>query len=658
MRHLSTLSLAAALTFTVSASAQMTTYSTYGSAAALGDGCVELTTGPASNAGAVWAEERLDLTQPFHIQASLNFGSIPHGAEGMVWALHTEGTEVDGYGALDRAFGVEFDTRAQTELGDIDADHIAMINHGSYVHTDGPDSFTAGPVAAFVDGGDLEDGEDHLVDIVWDPAGPEMRVYLDCEERLVASIDLMEDIFDGERFATWGFTAETADAFNVGRVCLTENATGTDTEIYACPESAVQLVAGGLDVTEYTWAPGNVVSDATLQAPFYTGVTSNTLTVTYTNQCGVSITEEVHVIVEEVNVTLASEGQALTCANGGVLSCQAVSDFAEYVDYTWTVNNVEVGQGMTFDMDAPGTLGLEVTYPGTSSLLCADNFSMTVLVDTMRFDVEAGLPGTITCANPAPELLGATTNDPAAAIAWTTEDGAFEGATDVATAYATAAGTYVMTVTNLNNGCTASDEVVMMEDTELPEVTLGYLDGTLDCVVREVAMNGTDIFPQEYTPLVSWMHAETGEVVSSDVDPVFTTAGVYTMVVEFLENGCTTSVKQAADVQSSVDVLDLSDMVLPNVITPDNNGNNDRFMPFVPGHEDTNVLTMMDTYQIQVYNRWGDVLFQNNGMPLQWDGRANGQVVDPGSYIVSVSYEATCGGVQKGDLQTTLEVIY
>ena len=33
------------------------------------------------------------------------------------------------------------------------------------------------------------------------------------------------------------------DAFNVGRVCLTENATGTDTEIYACPESAVQLVA-------------------------------------------------------------------------------------------------------------------------------------------------------------------------------------------------------------------------------------------------------------------------------------------------------------------------------------------------------------------------------------------------------------------------------
>ena len=73
-----------------------------------------------------------------------------------------------------------------------------------------------------------------------------------------------------------------------------------------------------------------------------------------------------------------------------------------------------------------------------------------------------------------------------------------------------------MTVTNLDNGCAASDEVVMTEDTELPEVTLGYLDGTLDCVAHEVAMNGTDIFPQEYTPMVSWMDSETGEVVSMD----------------------------------------------------------------------------------------------------------------------------------------------
>ena len=129
------------------------------------------------------------------------------------------------------------------------------------------------------------------------------------------------------------------------------------------------------------------------------------------------------------------------------------------------------------------------------------------------------------------------------------------------------------------------------------------------------------------------------------------------MEVTFLENGCKTTIDYAADVQSDIDVLDLSQMVLPNVMTPDGNGRNDRFMPFVPGHEDQNVFTMMDAYDIQVYNRWGDLLFENNGMPVQWDGRSNGTLVDNGTYIVSISYEASCGGLQFGELQTTLQVI-
>ena len=308
------------------------------------------------------------------------------------------------------------------------------------------------------------------------------------------------------------------------------------------------------------------------------------------------------------------------------------------------MNNAEVGQGMTFEVDAPGTLGLEVTYPGTSSLLCTDNFSMTVLVDTARFDVEAGLPGTITCANPALELLGATANDPAAAIAWTTEDGAFEGPTDVATAYATTAGTYVMTVTNLDNGCAASDEVVLTEDTELPEVTLGYLDGTLDCVAREVAMNGTDIFPQEYTPMVSWMDSETGEVVSMDLDPVFNTAGVYTMVVESPK---TLYHKRQTGGGRAIQ-RGRARLERHGASQRDHPGQQRQQRPLhavcprTRGHERLD----HDGHLPDLCTTVGAMCPSKQRHALQWDGRANGQVVELGSYIVSVSYEATCGGVQ------------
>jgi len=659
MRFSSTLSLAVALALTLPATAQLSTYSPTGTAVSLGDGCVELTSGENGTSGAVWANEAIDLTQPFHLQTKLNFGSVNHGAEGVVLVFQTEGPDAAGtsYTDFSTSFGVEFDTRQQAEFGDIEADHIAMINHGSYAHLDGPATFTAGPVAAFVNSGNLEDGEDHLVDVVWDPAGPEMTVHLDCDARLVASIDLINDIFDGERFVWWGFTAEASDAINVERVCLTGNATGTDTEIYACPEAAVQLVAGGLDVTEYTWSPSNAVSDATLQAPMYTGVVSNTLSVTYTNQCGLEITDEVHVVVDEVTVELASDGNALNCTNDQTLTCAAESDFGAYLDYAWYVNNALVSNDMTFAATAPGHVTLEVTYPGTESLLCKDEQDLQVVVDTATFDVSAGLPGTVTCSNPAIELLGTTANDPNALAQWTTEDGAIDGDSDVVTAYAAAGGTYVLTVTNAENGCTSFDSVVIDEDMEMPEVTLGYVDGTLDCNVSQVSMVGLEVFPQEYTPTYTWMSAETGEVISNQSEATFTEAGAYTLQVEFLENGCTTTTKQAAEVHSNAEVLDLSELVLPNVITPDNNGSNDRFLPFVPGHEDTNVLTMMDEYHIQVFNRWGTLLFENNGQPLQWDGRASGTLVDPGSYIVSVQYLATCGGEQSGQLRTTLEVI-
>ena len=123
----------------------MTTYTTYGSAAALGDDCVELTTGPASNRRIGMGGGTLGLDPAFPHSSELEFWKHParRGRHGL--GPSHGGTEVDGYSVLDRAFGVEFDTRTQTELGDIDVDHIAMINHGSYVHTDGPDSFTAGP---------------------------------------------------------------------------------------------------------------------------------------------------------------------------------------------------------------------------------------------------------------------------------------------------------------------------------------------------------------------------------------------------------------------------------------------------------------------------------------------------------------------------------
>jgi gliding motility-associated-like protein len=532
-----------------------------------------------------------------------------------------------------------------------------MINDGSLLHTNSEGTSTAGPVAAFLDSGNLEDGADHIVEIIWDPAGPEMKVRVDCDDRLVASVDLVDDIFVGQHWVTWGVVASTNGASNVPRACLMDNATGTDVEVHTCPEASVQLTAGGLNSTNYQWAPTNVVSDATLPSPTFTGVMSNSLSVTYTNHCGVEVTDAVEVIVDEVEVDLSSEGTTLNCLNETSLTCTAHSSFGTYVNYEWQVNNALAGTGMSFDMTSPGQLTLRAFYPETSSLLCEDEVTIQVSMDTTRFVANAGLPGTLTCSEPFIELLGTTNANDMAEVNWSTEDGTLTGPSNVAHATATSAGTYTFAVTNSVNGCVSQDQVTIQANVEYPEVTLGYVQGELSCTNPTVTLIGTEVFPQEYTPLASWVHAESGQVVSEELNPWLDQEGLYTLQVEFLENGCATTIKQAADVEASSATFDLNELVLPNIMTPDNNGSNDRFAPFVPGRESENVMTMFDEYHIQVYNRWGTLLFQNNGQPLQWDGRANGALVDPGSYIVSVSYHAVCGNRQ-GELQTTLEVIH
>ena len=70
-----------------------------------------------------------------------------------------------------------------------------------------------------------------------------------------------------------------------------------------------------------------------------------------------------------------------------------------------------------------------------------------------------------------------------------------------------------------------------------------------------------------------------------------------------------------------------------------------------------NVLTILDEYDISVFNRWGELMFQNDGSPLQWDGRAGGEFLSSGSYIVTVRYLSTCGGEQTGQLRSPLEII-
>jgi gliding motility-associated-like protein len=70
-------------------------------------------------------------------------------------------------------------------------------------------------------------------------------------------------------------------------------------------------------------------------------------------------------------------------------------------------------------------------------------------------------------------------------------------------------------------------------------------------------------------------------------------------------------------------------LFFPSAFTPNNDGTNDLFS--VQG---ANVVD----FQLNIFNRWGEVIYTSYNINDQWDGKVNGNIVQQDVYIVKVRY--------------------
>ncbi len=70
-------------------------------------------------------------------------------------------------------------------------------------------------------------------------------------------------------------------------------------------------------------------------------------------------------------------------------------------------------------------------------------------------------------------------------------------------------------------------------------------------------------------------------------------------------------------------------IAFPNAFTPNADGLNDTFGP---------VLTNMFIQSIQIYNRWGEIVFEGRTLDIQWDGRYLSRPAPVGIYAYTILY--------------------
>lgn len=101
-----------------------------------------------------------------------------------------------------------------------------------------------------------------------------------------------------------------------------------------------------------------------------------------------------------------------------------------------------------------------------------------------------------------------------------------------------------------------------------------------------------------------------------------TQAGVYTLSVY---NNCGTT-------EDAVYVNVTScGLYVPNAFTPDNDGHNDRFK--------VSRTDRLLWFHMQIFNRWGQKVFESSDQDTGWDGTLSGQKCDAGSYNFLIQYK-------------------
>ncbi len=330
-------------------------YNIVGDSFEAGDDCYILTPLGLFQNGAIWYNQAIDLNDPFTLQYTANFGDNDAGADGMVFVMQQVSNSIlgepgggIGFSGFSPSFGVEFDTWQNFDNFDPAFDHMAILRDGNVNH--GNPNNLAGPVTISSTSTNVEDGQDYIIQIDWDPSANSFTVSVNCTPRISLVIDLLGQVFTDSPNVFWGFTGATGGEFNIQSVCLDSYILGLPETFETCFGDPVQLEAPAATVGTFSWEPAEFLDDPNSNAPIATVDVDTEFTLTYEDLCGELQTQTTTVIVN--NPTLDLGGDISVCGNVDV----ELNPGATYDEIVWSDGSdnptLEVTQSGTYWADA------------------------------------------------------------------------------------------------------------------------------------------------------------------------------------------------------------------------------------------------------------------------------------------------------------------
>jgi gliding motility-associated-like protein len=355
------------------------------------------------------------------------------------------------------------------------------------------------------------------------------------------------------------------------------------------------LIASG--ATTYVWSPGGMTDSVAT----FTVTTSGYYTVTGTNGAGCSDTQSVFVNVNTVPVI----GISLSSLSNTVCSGTSV---------TLTANGGSVG---TTYLWSTGSNASSITVSPTVTTVYSVIATNGVCADTAVHEtinvyptLALSMPNDSACLgkNTTVSVI-ATGGNPGYTYTWS--NGMSGSSIIVSPAVTT---TYTCTVTDAC-GTFAKDSTVV---TTYPPSNIGFTPSP------ETIEGGQFItFINTSVGAVSYLWNLGDGTTSAAVQPYeqYMVAGTYTVTLIAINGGCRDTLTDTVYVTENI--------FIPNVFTPNGDGVNDVFHV---------TMSSMQVYHIEIFNRWGQKVFQSDSPNTDWDGKSESGVLESdGTYYYEIT---------------------
>lgn len=396
-------------------------------------------------------------------------------------------------------------------------------------------------------------------------------------------------------------------------VCLGQSATLSAT------------ASGGAGNYYYAWQPTSVINSGTITL---TPTGDTTYIVVGYDKIGCPGTPDTttaytyHLFAGDVNAIAISP---ICPGRNSVVSAQSVATTGP-LTYQWN-NNLGTGPGQFIVTPLQPTTYVVTANSSVCGTSIVDSVSVTFnpqpTIDLSSDTSALCVPGPIQFFD---NSITGNISDPINSWNWNFGDGTFSTQQNPIHIF-NQEGTYFVTLTvGTAGGCTAvnSTSPLTIDAHQYPTAAFTVNSPELNLPIEKLAPTNQSVGASTYV----WNFGDGGTSTVFNPEYYYSSVGIFQIQL------IATSQYDCSDTAYS-QVSTTSDFVFPNAFTPNEDGptgggydkrgtTNDVFFPYVSG---------VIKFKIEIFNRWGELIFESNDINIGWDGYYMGQLCQQDVYI-------------------------